>query len=397
MARICLIKGESQYDVMRHFSDLLADEFRKAGHDSVVLDMADPEWPKAAGELFATKTDLVVSFNAVGIDINTDGKSLFESLGIVFVAMLMDHPIHHLERLNAAPRGSLIVCVDQTHADFIQSHFRGALSSAFLPHAGMEAPGVTPPVADREFDIVFSGTYTDPDAISADWKNLPDSIRKTFEDIAARLLASETTELDQAVDESLASRGLHPGHENRTAFIGQMRVVDHYVRAVRRRDAVRALAAGGLSIDLFGANWQQAGLEGTKNLRIHKGAPLTEVLETMKRSKLVLNIMPAFPHGAHDRIFSAMLNGSVAVSDTNNYLSKLFKDGRDCLFFHWNELGGLSERLRALLADPDRLEAIAVQGRKASVGHHDWTARTTRLLEMIETHRVLVSLTGPAN
>jgi hypothetical protein len=397
MARICLIKGESQYDVMRYFSDLLAEEFRKGKHDAVLLDMADPGWPKAAGGIFGVQTDFVVSFNAVGIDINTYGKSLYERLGITFVAVLMDHPIHHLERLNSAPRGSLVVCVDETHAQFIQRHYRGMLSSAFLPHAGMESPGPVPNIKDREFDLVFSGTYTDPDAISADWKNLPETIRKVFEETAARLLADESAVHDLVVDESFAGLGLHSGYETRAAFIGQTRVVDLYVRAVRRRDAVRTLAAGGLSMDLFGTNWQQAGLEESKNVRLHTGTPLVTVLETMKRTKLVVNIMPAFPRGAHDRIFSAMLSGAVAVSDTTDYLSTFFQDGRDGVFFRWKDLSGLPERLRTLLADPERLQTIADQGRKVSVGQHDWPDRTARLLAMIEAHRVLVSITAPVS
>jgi glycosyltransferase involved in cell wall biosynthesis len=110
-----------------------------------------------------------------------------------------------------------------------------------------------------------------------------------------------------------------------------------------------------------------------------------------------LNIMPVFPRGAHDRIFSAMLNSSISVSDTNDYIASLFEDGRDGVFFRWSDLDRVPDRLADLLADPDRIDAIAAHGRQLCVGQHDWADRARRLLKIVEVHRIMHSLTHPSS
>jgi hypothetical protein len=68
MGRIVLYKGQSQYDVLRIFTDQLAEAFRLLQQETVVVDLIAADAEEQLQKAFARPCDFVFSFNGIGID-----------------------------------------------------------------------------------------------------------------------------------------------------------------------------------------------------------------------------------------------------------------------------------------------------------------------------------------
>lgn len=77
------------------------------------------------------------------------------------------------------------------------------------------------------------------------------------------------------------------------------------------------------------------------------------------QGKISLNVLPWFQNGAHDRIFTAMLQKSVALTDGNDYLRELFGDKKELVFYSLDAIEELPQLVRELLSHPKQLQEIA--------------------------------------
>ncbi|BET65408.1 glycosyltransferase [Opitutales bacterium ASA1] len=392
MSRICLIKGQSQYDTTRTLLDRLGTVWSRTGHEVHVVDLVDSNWPAAMGEAFSAEVAFVFSFNAVGMDIATESGSIYEQAGTTFVTSLMDHPVYHLERLRTAVRGAVIGCVDRTHVRFVRSHFKGTRSAAFLPHAGMAVRGETTPMNRRTIDVLFSGTYVDPDSVRKAWTEAPAAVRRIYDGVAEHLLADPTCSLVQGVEAVLEREGLAPEDTLHAALLANITPVDTFVRASRRRDALSALVEAGVPLDLVGDSWENSSFARAPRVRAHPAVPYPILLEWMQRARVVLNVLPAFPDGSHDRVFCACLSGAVCASDENPYLRETFPDDDSIVFFPTRSPEALADTLATLLRDDASLQVVADRGRAVCETAHTWENRTARITELVEASRILGAL-----
>ena len=107
-------------------------------------------------------------------------------------------------------------------------------------------------------------------------------------------------------------------------------------------------------------------------------------LRKLCQTKLSLNVMPWFKNGAHDRIFNSMLNGAVCLTDSSIYLDEILHDGKDCVLYSLAEMERLPEMAKELLADPDRMQAVADAGYELAQAGHTWAHRAKTLHNLVE-------------
>lgn len=121
-----------------------------------------------------------------------------------------------------------------------------------------------------------------------------------------------------------------------------------------------------------------------ENLRIMNSLNSEGCLKKLCQTKLSLNVMPWFKNGAHDRIFNTMLNGSVCLTDSSIYLDEILHDGKDCRLYSLKEMEWLPEIAKELLADPDRMQAVADGGYELAKAGHTWAHRAKELHNLVE-------------
>jgi len=248
-----------------------------------------------------------------------------------------------------------------------------------------------PPPADakeRHIDVLFVGSFIDYQKAREEWLAFPRSIVSVFEGILDCMLADETRGLEEAARCVLEGLGFYPNSKEFYRFFTHLHLVDRFVRGYRRHQCLDILARSGLRVECYG-NWMEAKLDAGKKFTIKPPIDMTETLAIVRQAKIVLNVLPGYIDGAHERIFTAMLGGAACVSDRSRFLEEEFVDGQDILLYSHRNSGVLPEVLNTLIATPRKLREVAQNGREKTLHSHTWLERAKRLLTITETQKLL--------
>ncbi len=385
MGRIVLYKGQSQYDVLRVFTDQLAEAFRRLQQKTVVVDLIAADAEEQLKKAFSQPCDFVFSFNGIGIDIKLGEKSLYDALGTVFVYALVDDPLHHIPRLETPCNNVLVTCVDRYHI-YIMPYLNQYRTFGFLPHGGCVLKDDNTE-KERDVDILFSGSFRDPEEYYQTWKDYPIVMRKILEDTIENALGKENQWLTTSVQEVIAARNLYLDPYLSKKLLMILPLADRYIRMKRRKECLEVLAKAGFKIKVFGNGWDKASF--VKNFEVHPAINFNDLLKIIARSKIVLNIVPSFIEGSHERVFTAMLNRAVAVTDCNTYYEKEFVADKNIVTYSWGKLNELPDKIYDLLKNEEKRKRIAEEGYKEAIKNHTWTVRALSIIQMVETFRCL--------
>jgi spore maturation protein CgeB len=157
------------------------------------------------------------------------------------------------------------------------------------------------------------------------------------------------------------------------------------LRFYERLEVLQALVSRGVVVDVYGHGYEELSIAGCDCLRIHGAADSAQCLQAMQQAKVSLNVMPWFREGAHDRIFNAMANGSVCVTDTSRYLDEILTDGEDIVFYDLLDLPKMVDTVKSLLGEPERLWRIQNRAQKTVEQGHLWSHRAAWLEKQMRT------------
>ena len=93
--------------------------------------------------------------------------------------------------------------------------------------------------------------------------------------------------------------------------------------------------------------------------------------------------MPNFKAGSHDRVFSAQLNGAVALTDPTTLLAKEYKDNTNILFYDLDHIEAVTEKVDQSLNEIINLKKIAQNGFDIAKSKHTWANIANVLIKAI--------------
>ena len=96
-----------------------------------------------------------------------------------------------------------------------------------------------------------------------------------------------------------------------------------------------------------------------------------------------MNTQPWFKGGFQERIASAMLSGTVAVTDDSLYIDENFTDQELCTY-SLEKLEELPELIKSLLEDKEWAEKIAEKGKKRAQEELSWQVLTKDMVRYLE-------------
>lgn len=326
-----------------------------------------------------------ITFNNLGYNLALpDGRNLWETYGIPYLNILMDHPFHYEKPLRLASRTSVVLCTDRNHVRYIRRYFPNIRQADFLPHAGVELGGRHKPLAERGIDVLYAGAlpiYT-VDRMIPNLTSIPEvDGEEMAQEVLGELVHHPERTTEEVIEEYLKSRRNDISEERVQEIIVQMRFIDSYATSFFREQAVRILVESGIRVTAYGTGWNQCDWSDNPYL-IYGGKVLApQMLPLMNDSKIVLNTMTWFKAGAHDRIFNGMLAGAAVVTDDSAYLRREFTDGKELSMFSLKELETLPERVFALFGHLDRAQQMADCGYHAAKEGHTWKSRAEYIEE----------------
>ncbi|MBO5486459.1 MAG: glycosyltransferase family 1 protein, partial [Eubacterium sp.] len=198
-----------------------------------------------------------------------------------------------------------------------------------------------------------------------------------------RLLSQTSWTLEQAVETCLKEKGLILPEEDLRDTIRLFQDMDGMLRSQVRANVVKTLADNDIKVHIYGEGWQFLDCK-QENLILHDRIPFDETIPLIADAKIVLNVMPWFKSGVHDRVYSAMLNECACLTDSSEYMNRTLTDGEQAIFYSLEHLEELPDRVKGYLREPEKLKWIAHNGYEYAKDTQTWQYRAKQLLEIME-------------
>lgn len=408
--KIILIRNA--VETLGYFSEQMALEMRRCGFAVYFLDYdALFETLEGLPHFVRGGRTWLVTFNFIGVSgeavfFGEDGRYLWEAYDVHCLNILVDHPFYFHSRLKEELPWMTVFCVDREHAAYIRRFYPG-IKVHFLPLAGnvwmeevccnlprpdaenayggvRDTESVLPSYMARRYDLVFTANYVPLEGISQKIERLDPEYQEFYRGILYDLIANPAQSVDVVMERHLIGElGALSLDEKRAAMAG-MAVLDLYLRSYFRGEIIGMLTAAGVKIHVFGADWERLACQNPENLIKNGGqTDSAACLAAIRDARISLNLMPWFKDGAHDRVFTSMLQKTVSLTDDSRYLREEFSDGEELVFFSLPQREKLPELIFGLLSDPKRAVRIAERGYLAARQRHTWRQRAGRLLAEI--------------
>ncbi len=371
----------TSYESYLYFSEALAAEFQKAGHETLFFNAAKE--PLTSMERFRGQHfDAVIDFNSVLPKVTTeDGTPFLNTMDAPFFNVILDHPLYHHNVLKQDLNNYHVLCLDENHRSYLKACYPHLKSAHLFPMTGSRfIPEI--PFQKKDIPLLFTGSYTSPAEVREAISKIPDFMQEQIWSLIDRM------EEDPALTIEDAARSLFADTIVTELFPLHMQsffLADTYLRSSVRDRILYRLVSSGLPVTLCGNGYEKAPFYGEKNAVFLPEVPFPETFPLMARSKITLNILPLFKCGVHDRVFSAMLNGSAVLTDPSGWLLRHFTPEKHLFFYEYGKeaLDNLPDRVTSLLSSEEKLASVAEAGKKEASLRHTWEQRFRSLLSVI--------------
>lgn len=428
---IILKKGNVCYGSTSYFAERINEEFKKTGISSEIVDINSKE----DAERFVQKYERIKEVTDI-IDFNTDVFSYIfsenyydnynadndaagtecaggsvkydrenyifdiknDSSGGDYVKLwhiILDHPLYHNSVLRQPLKNMRVVCLDETHAEYIRKYYSHIKEVIVMPLPADTAKSLVP-YNERSRDVLFTGTYTSSENIVAlamrsggdrvEIKNFQNMHKEPaqkfmnsmqiFNKMAGYLLENPCETIEKAYTFALGDITEEKVlRETAAAFADGLELnflADMFIRAVIREELLMEMLRNGIDVDIFGHGWGKF-VEKCGNVEKSEGrfkgkinicgeVDYRQLSELYADTKIALNVLPWFKAGQHDRIALAMCNGCVCVTDESTYLEKKFVDGENIFMYSLEDMTGAAMLVRDLLTHPLEAARAAAKG-----------------------------------
>lgn len=375
--KILIGTGETQYGVLNTFAVQLAECFHKKGIEVDIMDMNDSS---SYPYYISSNYDLLFSFNAMFAEYFLSQISCKKNIPIW--SFLVDHPIHLDNELLQYRRYHIVSCVDRNHLDFVKEFYPHNQWSCFLPHGGTSYYIAASP-HNTTNDITILGSL--PVEVQHEFDNkftqLSSSMQAIITDVVSKLFYNHDICFETTLQQSFSSYGLVVNQEEFRLLLNELCYVDTYVRFRKRLAIVEALINHNLTVHVYGTGWNC--LQASNNLIIHDSVEYAEALEIIGQSRIVINIMPLFADGSHERIFDTMLQRTLCFTDRSLFLEENFEDEKEIFFYSMNNLDQLANRIDNVLAGKYDEQTIIERAYQKASNLHTWNKRAEFIIEYL--------------
>lgn len=392
--KVVLIKNA--VETLGYFSEQIALELQGQGIEIYFVDYEDLYKSIEGLKRFVTKGNTaIITFNFIGysgedVFLQKSGCTLWEAYGMTALNILVDHPLYYHSKLEQAPEKMTVCCIDREHVQYIR-RFYPEVKVNFLPTAGnifleqgWNYEEKLIPYNERKYDLVFTANYVPLQKLYRRFDEMNSEYAAFYRGILDDLIARPMQSVDVVMERHItAELGELEDRDIRAAMSGML-LVDLCARTYYRGEIIRELAEQDIKVHVFGADWDQLSCQKPENI-IQNGSQISsgECVKAVRNAKIALNIMPWFKDGAHDRVFTAMLQKTVALTDDSRYLREEFTDGEDIVFFSLEERGQLPDKIHMLLRNEEKTMEIAENGYQQAHEKHTWKVCAQELLRFV--------------
>ncbi len=394
-----IILMQQGVETLDFFSRQLGDAFQKRGLSVFYFDLTSGERDAKHLKKFQKSGETaLITFNFEGLEREEGLFSpaegyLWQAYRIPCFNICVDHPYWYENRfanlLEDEERhpGMLPlyhhVSIDRNHEKYLKDYYPEFQSAGFLPLAGSAfLPGESfPPVSERKTELLFTGHYTELPFFDASIHAINEEYAAFYMGIIEDLISHPSKTAEEVELQHVQRETGETDPKMLRLVFYKMLFVDLYVRNYYRGKAVQILADAGFPVTVIGKGWDKLPLRKKENLTILPRRDSAGCLKALLDAKVSLNVLPWFKDGAHDRVFSSILNGAVSLTDPSTYLLEELPEG---IGTHYFSLENMDEELpraaEELLSSPSLCRDIVSRGYTPVRSSHTWDTRADFLL-----------------
>ena len=385
----------TEVESFNFFSNVLSKELQKRGHEIFILDLLNPpaENPHSYvrfSQFASAKVDAAVSFDGLGIKDDLL-IGIWNAYQTVVVDIFMDPPLRFHTAMEKHPQNYLMFCCDWDHVEYVKKYFGQSVPCVgFMPHVGVMPDQNIPviPYAQKKYDVLFSGTYYSPENRLSQVEEMVEkgtAVYDFYQILFECLVEDSRLTIEQGAFRTIERMGLPVDQDMLKSLMRCAEPVDWAIRMYQRGRVVEVLAESGVELYLLGRGWENHCSAKYPNVhRIDDRIPYADTLAYMADARLNLNVFPWFKSGTHDRIFNALLQHSLPLTDSSRWVDENFTNGEDIALYDLEYLEKLPEIVGELLRDTERAERMIQKGYEKTAKNLTWSNCADWILAAIE-------------
>ncbi|MEI8366229.1 MAG: glycosyltransferase [Parachlamydiaceae bacterium] len=381
--KVCLITNFNFYESKRYFTEKLAEAMRRHDIETKIVDVRQAvlgaETIQAIRNFDPDFTCSFNSFESIG-----NKEYIWDLIKIPHISFLVDPSFYSTGLTNSDY--SILTCVDRSDCDAVRS--TGFERVFFWPHA-IERELAPTGHEKRIYDVVLLGSCYDYESLRVAWQQRnPASLNKVLDDAIDIVFSNERISLAQALVQAWSASHLDPqGVDFSTLYY----YLDNYTRGKDRVELVRSIHDA--HVHVFGElatdnavgilNWHHY-LSSQKNVTVHPPTLFGEGMDVLKQSKIVLNSMPFFRDGSHERIFTGLACGCLPLTSESLYLREQFVEGKELLFYQAARRSDVNALVNEWLGNEEKRQKAVQCGREKVMQRHTWDHRVAELIDHLK-------------
>ena len=292
------------YNSLNYFLDSIEKELNDRGIETQRIcdfnkDILTQKWDAIIG----------VNTNLPAIKME-DGKFFMDFFSCPVFDILVDPPYYHHSILESHMNDLHIIVLDQGHVEYCEKYYTPfkSVEMAYL----LGPAGNCKEYEDKEIDILFSGSLPDEDEMK---KQAAQIYNAEWADAIFELLIQIGKEqpdytTHQAIETILKQSDIAYTDTELKLIMHNLGVcAEFYLRGYYRKKIITTLVDAGLRVHVAGNGWDKLYPECPENLVLEGCLDFAEMADLTTNAKIVLNVMPWFKDGIHDRVLTAMMNG----------------------------------------------------------------------------------------
>lgn len=294
--------------------------------------------------------------------------------------MILDHPVLLKEHIVNGPKDYYLLIHDRNYLKFAKKYYKNVVDCFFFPPAGI----LTNSASYKNMDVSFIGTYYNYRNILAGIKTMNKDLRFIARRFLSEMKYNPNLPAETALERVLSTCQISVSENEFLDLLFELRYVFFGVMYYYREKVIRTLLESGIEVNVYGSSWDSSLFTAHPKLKRHPQVTGEESLQVMLASRISLNIMAWHKDGFTERIANAMLNHSVVVSDKSTLLAEWFASDEELILFDLENLSALPDKIKTLLASPERLLNISQQGYLKASKDHLWENRALQLLDILD-------------
>ncbi len=361
-----------------YFTDQFIKYLNDHEIDHYIVDVTDansvnsPEFDR-----YITQENTVVfTFNNIGIYLTNNGDNLWHKLNLSVFNYILDHPRNFRSVFLDPVCNIYTFALDKEHVDFMKHYYPKLSGVYFSPNGGTNIRNPIP-YRNRKIDVLYTGSCQEPVTDFPKISFFTDDGQSYYLYTVRYLLHNPELSTDSVIDNYLSNNSI-PDMDDEKIFFLKAKTAPYIENIARRNtklEGIKALDELGINVEIYGAGWVSDEYPFSDNIHIHDWIDIHDLMPIICDSKITLCFMPWFKKGSSEKVFDAMLNGSLCVTDYSEYLGIHYVDGQNIVYFDLNNPAQMAADIKWLLENPKSAEQIAKNGFETASRFDTWNHR----------------------